>query len=44
MEFQLKVQFNQQTALKKQALLMLSIKDQGPDYYSVLTENNLALL
>lgn len=27
MEFQLKVQFNQQTALKKQALLMLSIKD-----------------
>ena len=27
MEFQLKVQFNQQTALKKPALLMLSIKD-----------------
>lgn len=27
MEFQLKVQFNQQTDLKKQALLMLSIKD-----------------
>lgn len=27
MEFQLKVQFNQQTTLKKQALLMLSIKD-----------------
>lgn len=27
MEFQLKVQFNQQTALKKQSLLMLSIKD-----------------
>lgn len=27
MEFQLKVQFNQQTALKKQVLLMLSIKD-----------------
>ena len=27
MEFQLKVKFNQQTALQKQALLMLSIKD-----------------
>ena len=27
MEFQLNVQFNQQTALKEQALLMLSIKD-----------------
>lgn len=27
MEFQLKVQFNQQTALQNQALLMLSIKD-----------------
>lgn len=42
MEFQFNVQFDQQTALKKTS--PADAVNQGPDYYSVLTENNLALL